>query len=427
MNKLLRVILLCLLLGFGVQSAFADDLSIQKSADALKSQLQSELSICSNERGFELLKPATEKLNLLDYSQQGDSNFESVDKDKIHLKGQRAFDERLDTWVFKASFAIGQFNLFGKIENEKCREAILRNVEDLLDSHPRFNQPNDQTKILSIPDLVALTEYKRANLYMQYASAITDTVNEDNYWWRPATAPAHPSLHKPTDNDLLQEKYIVKVNSEFEKMRAYKTQQTCAVDFMKYDGYKNMLMNKERTEYSMHTVAVNAINSGEEVIECMGGDVNPYFESQVYSMYPMMFLLKNFNSSDDIKMRENLIPKLQKWVKTNGESYDCKTRAVQERGLSIQPNDDEKITQSCHDIYALPLQIGLIESGLSERMKWNIEAYVKNILSDEKADMFVFAQKNCQGLLDLKPSVFAQASRYQEFHSTVEFLCQKGQ
>ena len=78
MNKLLRVILLCLLLGFGVQSAFADDLSIQKSADALKSQLQSELSICSNERGFELLKPATEKLNLLDYSQQGDSNFESV-------------------------------------------------------------------------------------------------------------------------------------------------------------------------------------------------------------------------------------------------------------------------------------------------------------------------------------------------------------
>ena len=384
MNKLLRVLLLCLLLGFGVQSAFAkSEIIFEENIDAqLRTKMQTMLSIC----------PETITHKLLD---------ENISKN-IYPNSV-------------SSYIDGIKNLLEDSEDIKpknsgeCRLALLNLGESLVQEYYDIN------------DFISDTD-NSATIFKKHPKILLDSldfayaVGEEN------------SLN-------IQKEYLNRGERFVQELKSADKELNCAVDaslFYQYifsktnfkAGTFEQRMNREKDIWE------RAVHWGESLESCSFPYPNNAFVSARFIEAQSRLSLVKGAMLDELSKEESaqqnalINSYATQWIQKYSEQMGCKK--ILSNNEKIKYENDKQFFMGNEKWFAC---FYALDTGISKNLIFGYdhdasEAYKKLIWSDSKTDVLEFAQ-DCESLLKITPNSFGEKQNYSAFRTLIEPACQK--
>ena len=384
MNKLLHVLLLCLLMIIGAQTVFAKDESAttQTIDGQLQTKMQTMLSTC----------PETVKNKLF-------NEFENTEK---YPKRVGYYVESLKELLLLSD------DSEPKLSGE-CRFALLNVGEYLLQEHYDFND------FISNSDNSA-SILKKHPKFLLNGLNFAYALNEAN------------SLN-------IQKEYLNRGEQFVQELKSAYTDLNCAIDAPLFSQYvfskKNFTAGTfEQRIKRQKDILERTVRWGKNLELCsFPYPDNAFVSARFILAQSELFvvrgpLLDEFSKEESVQARATIEPYAIKWVKLYSDQMGCKKILSTDGNIKYE-NDKQFFLETekrsaCFSAVSEVFSKNLI-FGYDHK---TYDTYRKLVLSDSKTDILEFTQ-DCSGLLKITPSAFGEKQNYAAFRAMIEPACQK--
>ena len=379
MNKLLYVLLLCLLMVVGAQSVFAKD-NIDSQLEQTK--MQTLLLAC----------PDSVKNRLFDESKNSDKHPNKVG---YYLESIKSLLDSSDTSEPKL--------------NSECRLALLNLGEYLLQNYYDLND------FVSSTDNSGTILRKHPNVVLSGLN-FTYALNEAN------------SLS-------IQKEYLNRGEQFFQELKSTDRELNCALDASLF--YQYVLSKKhfevgtfEQRMKRQKDILERAVRWGKTLESCsFPYPSNAFISAKFIDAQSELFvvrgpLLDEFSKEESLQEKAIIEPYAVKWIKSYSEQMGCKKILSTDESIKYK-NDKQFFSEiekrsACFSAVSEVFSKNLI-FGYDHK---TYDTYKKLVLSDSKTDILEFTQ-DCSGLLNITPNAFGEKQNYAAFRAMIEPVCQQ--